>query len=304
MSQNSHSLVLFYDDTKKHQFSLLTFWKLKSNDKLAAKQYATKLGLTLSDEWIDNWANLSVDATPDYICINFDTSISESLPLNELEQLFNCGLTSAVIDTFNDQVGESTRHHFHQAKLVNQNFLYQANQRIAACIEKLLENADEESIVSVKKPITITELIKKEQQRLDDANEMIKTMLELGKASKESGTNPLELAKSVLLIRALIKGAVQAIIYLVVTILLFKGFWLWLVSGLLLLIILPLYHAGQVSKEFSDDEVEEPEEPEAAEKEIDDLEQEDNSNAGLDEEVIEEQTEKQSSTDPKTSTTE
>lgn len=46
----------------------------------------------------------------------------------------------------------------------------------------------------------------------------------------------------VLLLRAGFKGLLQAIVFTVVTVLLFKGLWLWLGLGLVLAVVLPLYY--------------------------------------------------------------
>lgn len=51
----------------------------------------------------------------------------------------------------------------------------------------------------------------------------------------------------------------QALIFGVVTVFLFKGMWLWIVVAILLAIILPLYHVAQVAKEFEGDDEDEEE---------------------------------------------
>jgi hypothetical protein len=47
---------------------------------------------------------------------------------------------------------------------------------------------------------------------------------------------------AVLLLRAGLKGLLQAFVFTVLAVLLFKGFWLWLGLGLVLAVVLPLYY--------------------------------------------------------------
>lgn len=83
---------------------------------------------------------------------------------------------------------------------------------------------------------------------------MVSALLELGKAAKEIRVKPIEVVKLALVLRTVDKGLLQALTFGVVTVLLFKGLWLWIVLALLLAVILPIYHVTEVTKEFEDEE--------------------------------------------------
>ena len=59
---------------------------------------------------------------------------------------------------------------------------------------------------------------------------------------------------AVLLLRAGLKGLVHAVVFTVVTVLLFKGFWLWMGLGLALAVALPLYYMATEHKELRGDD--------------------------------------------------
>ena len=66
----------------------------------------------------------------------------------------------------------------------------------------------------------------------------------------KSGTSPVQGLIAVLLLRSGLKGLLQAFVFTVLAVLLFKGFWLWLGLGLgmvlvlvlVLAVVLPLYY--------------------------------------------------------------
>ncbi|MNV89603.1 hypothetical protein D3C71_1839120 [compost metagenome] len=70
----------------------------------------------------------------------------------------------------------------------------------------------------------------------------------------KSGTSPVKGLIAVLLLRAGLKGLLQAFVFTVVTVLLFKGFWLWLGLGLVLAVVLPLYYMLSEYKDLKGDD--------------------------------------------------
>ena len=57
---------------------------------------------------------------------------------------------------------------------------------------------------------------------------------------------------------AIIKGVGQALIFGVVTVLLFKGMWLWISLALMLAVLLPMYYLSDIFGS-SDDDSDQPE---------------------------------------------
>jgi hypothetical protein len=257
MSQNSHTLLLFINDEQTHKNCLLMFLKLHGDDDEQARVYADRLGVDVTTHWDNDWFNQEVSAQPEYIRLDYDTSTHETLPLEVLKMLFEHGLDAAVLDTFHDQVGEYSRHYFLANQLVNPETLYKDIERARGVVESQINQEDEEDYsVTVEKPITIDQLIRDEQKQSAEAQEMVSAIMDLGKIAKETGSDPMEVVKSALVLRAFGKGLLQAFIFGLVTVLLFKGMWLWIVQALLLAIILPLYYVSQVAKEFDDEEEE------------------------------------------------
>lgn len=256
MSQNSHTLLLFFDDEQKHKDCLLMFLKLNSGENRNAQYYAERLSVDVSDQWENSWFNHAVAAKPEYIRIDYDTSTHEDMPLEVLRQLFSAGMNGAVLDTFYDQVGEYSRHHFLDGKLVNQEMLYQGIARSRTITESMFNREDEDEddySVTVDTPVSIDDLIKQENKREENAQEMVNALLELGKVARETGSSPVDVARSVLVLRALGKGLLQALIFGVVTALLFQGMWLWIVLAIVLAVVLPLFYVTQVAGEFEDE---------------------------------------------------
>ena len=71
---------------------------------------------------------------------------------------------------------------------------------------------------------------------------------------RTSGTSPVQGLIAVVLLRAGLKGLLQAFFFTVVTVLLFKGFWLWLGLGLVLAVVLPLYYMLSEYKDIKGDD--------------------------------------------------
>ncbi|HEX5737823.1 MAG TPA: hypothetical protein VFY22_04885, partial [Hydrogenophaga sp.] len=104
------------------------------------------------------------------------------------------------------------------------------------------------------KSISITKLRKQEAERKREAQEAAEAIVDFAKAMGKSGTSPVQGLIAVLLLRAGLKGLLQAFVFTVVTVLLFKGFWIWLGLGLVLAVVLPLYYMLTEYKDIKGDD--------------------------------------------------
>lgn len=266
MSQNAHTLLLFFKTEQQHNDCLLQFKNLYDEHAEKARFYADRLGVDASEQWNDVWFNQHVAARREFIRVDYETGTGEDMPLELLRDLFAHGLHGAVLDTFFDQVGESARYHFLDNQLVNKEALYEALPQAKDIVmgqiddemrddEEYEEEHDEDEelesdTVSVVKPVPIDQLIKDGKRREKEALEVVDVIRELGKASRESGANPMHLLKGALVVRAALKGLLHAVLFGVVTILLFKGLWLWITLTGLAVIGLPLIYAGRELSEL------------------------------------------------------
>lgn len=266
MSQNANTLLLFFSDKTRHEHCVLALHHLVREDDEASRPFQHKLGVDFSTPWQDEWFNQQVTATPRYIRVDFDSATSAGAPYALLRALFASGLKAAVYEVFHDQVGETQGFHFMADKLVSRGDWFAAMPELTDLVVEAMgaedEGADDadaddgatddhDCSVAVGKPVPIQKLIDDEQRRAKEAEALVEGIVALGKAARETGANPLELAKGALVVGGLIKGVVQALVFTVVTVLLFKGVWLWIGIGVVLLVVLPLWYAGTASRELN-----------------------------------------------------
>ncbi len=271
MSQNANTLILFFPDKLRHEHCVLAFYNLMRDEDETSRRYQRKLGVDLSSHWHEQWFNHEVKATPRYIRVDFDTANGEGVPYALLHSLFRCGLGAAVFEVFHDQVGEVQRFHFMADQLVSRDHLFEAAPEIEplaaeamrvgndearqANEDDALEDEDDGCVV-VQEPVPIRTLIENEQRSSEDAAAMVEDLLNLTKAARESGTNPIALARNVLVVRALVRGLGHSALFTVATVLLFKGMWLWLGIGLALAVALPLVYVNGVVRDFAEPKAE------------------------------------------------
>jgi hypothetical protein len=264
MSQNAHTLLLFFDHNELFKNCLGLFKHLDAEEPEKAAEYGRKIGVDISTAWNDDWFNQRVTPTPKYIRLDYDTSTGYDLPLDVLQQLFDAGLRVACLEVFYDQVGEYGQFYFRNGELVDRETIKEKYAPISPIIEELFSSDHEElEEGDYPRPITIKKLIEqkaaqdKEAKALVDAmtdKDTLDAMINLAKASQETGSDPVELLKSAMLLRALGKGLLQALGFGVVTVLLFKGMWLWIALSVVLAVVLPLIYLLQVNAQFKDDE--------------------------------------------------
>lgn len=271
MSQNTLTLQLFFEDPIKLKLGQLVYQYLAAGNTEQAQRWADKLGgADLEALWDAEWFNQEVFAEPNRLTLRFDTGTTDDLPLRALEALFAHGLQAAVLEVFYDQVGETERMHFDVGQWVSRQAFFRKNPQWQPVVEPKAqrgekgessegdeedeEDADYACSKDPAKPISITKLRKQEAQRKREAQEAVEAIVDFAKAMGKSGTSPVKGLIAVLLLRAGLKGLVQAFVFTVVTVLLFKGFWLWLGLGLVLAVVLPLYYMLSEYKDLKGDD--------------------------------------------------
>lgn len=273
MSQNAHTLHLFFEDAIKLKTAQLAYQYLAADNTDEAQRWAAKLGVAdLESLWDPQWFNQQVSAARTHLTLCFETGTSGELPLRALETLFAHGLQSAVLEIFYDQVGETERMHFDRCHWVSRKDFFRAHPEWRTVAEPVEEHSavggadagdapdegeDDDRYACSRdpaKPIGVAQLRKQEAQRKKEAEEAARAFVDMARAMGKSGKSPVQGLIAVLLLRAGFKGLLQAIVFTVATILLFKGFWLWLGLGLVLAIVLPLYYMLSEYKDIHGDD--------------------------------------------------
>lgn len=258
MSQNTHTLYLFFEDSIKLKLGQLVYQYLAAGSTEQAQRWADKLGgPDLQALWDAGWFNPSVAAEPSLLRLQFDTSTHGDLPLLALETLFRHGLQAAVLEVFHGQVGETERMHFDAGQWVSRQAFFALHPQWCAVVEPAGEGAgDGESACSKDpaRPLPVARLRQQEAARKREAQEAAEAFVEMARAMGKSGKSPVQGLIAVLLLRAGFKGLVQAAVFTVVTVLLFKGLWLWLGLGVVLAVVLPLYYIVAEYKELQGDD--------------------------------------------------
>lgn len=240
MSQNTHTLHLFFEDPVKLKLGKLVYQYLAAGNTEQAQRWADKLGRgDLDALWDALWFNQEVFAEPDRLTLRFDTGTHDELPLAALEALFAHGLQAAVLEVFYDQVGETERMHFDAGQWVSGRAFFQKNPQWLPVLEPKTErgeagersedddgNEDTDYGCSKDpaKPVSISKLRQQAAERQREAQETVEAIADFAKAMGKSGTSPVQGLMAVLLLWAGLKGLLFALVFTVVTVLLFKGF--------------------------------------------------------------------------------
>lgn len=269
MSQNAHTLHLFFEDAIKLKTAQLVYQYLAAGNTEEAQRWADKLGSAdLEVLWDAQWFNQQVSAARTHLLLSFDTGTHDDLPLRALEALFSHGgLQCAVLEVFYDQVGETERMHFDKGQWVSRKAFFEARPEWRAVVEPVREpstvgdsedaQGDEDDRYACTKdpikPVSVARLRMQEAERKKKAQEAAEAFIDMARAMGKNGQSPVQGLIAVLLLRAAFKGLLQAIVFTVVTVLLFKGVWLWLGLGLVLAIVLPLYYMMSEYKDIHGD---------------------------------------------------
>lgn len=263
MSQNAHTLHLFFEDPIRLKYAQLVYQYIADGNTAEATRWATKLGVALADLWDAEWFNQRVTAAPGYLQLNFDTGTSDPLPLSPIAALFGHGLQSAVLDVFYDQVGETQRMHFDKGQWVLRSYFLALYPHLQSVVEPAHDPDDGDEpgdraaadAHDPAKPISVDRLRKDEAKKRKEAQEAAEAFVEFAKAMGKNGAkSTMDGVIGVVLLGSALKGLLHAVVFTVATVLLFKGLWLWLGLGLVLAIALPLYYATRTHSELKGDD--------------------------------------------------
>jgi len=276
MSQNSQSLLLFFDDPKLRERSERLLEALKEVDPDSSECYVVEandeFASLLAACWQSEWFNTSYERNARCLSLNYDSRTGEGVPLALLHAWFEQGLSAAVLEIFFDQVGELKRYHFVDDALVSKSVLEEVYPQWIETIAEMLplrsngdygedadedevdEEADDDYCVTPSAPITLSRLIADEQARAEKAKALVAEITNFTQLAAETGTPALSLMRSALVMRCILKGAFHALLFTLVMVLLFQGMWLWIVMGLLLLVALPLIYGWRLLKGIGGDE--------------------------------------------------
>jgi hypothetical protein len=261
MSQNTLTLQLFFEDPIKLKTAQLAYQYLCADNTEQAQRWADKLGApSLETLWDKEWFNQSATAASSHLVLQFDTGTSGDLPLLQIETLFHHGLRAVVLEVFYDQVGETERMHFDQGQWVSRQVFMDGNPQWRAVVEPAPQDGEEHEddryacSKDPAKPLAVAKLRQQEEKRKREAQEAAEAFVEMARAMGKTGKSPVQGLIAVLLLRAGFKGFLHAVVFTVVTVLLFKGFWLWMGLGLVLAVALPLYYIAREHKELRGDD--------------------------------------------------
>lgn len=263
MSQNAHTLHLFFEDPIRLKYAQLVYQYIAEGNTAEATRWADNLGVDLADLWDGEWFNQQVTAAPSYLQLNFDTGTSDPLPLSPLAALFGHGLQAAVLDVFYDQVGETQRMYFDKGLWVPRQYFLALYPQLQSIVEPAHDPDDgdepgERAAADAHdpaKPMSVDRLLKEEAKKRKEAQEAAEAFVEIAKSMGKNGVkNTVEGVIGVLVLGSALKGLLHAAVFTVVTVLLFKGLWLWLGLGLLLAVVLPLFYAARTYREIKGDD--------------------------------------------------
>jgi len=267
MSQNAHTLYLFFEDAIQLKTAQLVYQYLAAGNLQEAQRWSAKLGgAGLADLWDAQWFNQEVSPAPTHLRLRFDTGTHDGLPLRTLDTLFAHGLRCAVLEVFYDQVGETERMHFDEGEWVSRKAFFAVHPQWRAVVEPAqhsgadgadeAEQADDPFAFSKDpaRPLPVHKLLQQAEKRQRDAQDAAEAFVELARTMGKGGKSPVQGLVAVLLLRAGFKGLVHAVLFTVVSVLLFKSFWLWMGLGLALAVALPLYYMLAEHKELRGDD--------------------------------------------------
>lgn len=262
MSQNAHTLHLFFEDSIRLKYCQLVYQYLLEGNTEQATRWAEKLGVDPAALWDPEWFNQQVTPTPGYLQLNFDTGTSDGLPLTPIEALFGHGLQSAVLDVFYDQVGETQRMYFDKGHWVPRKTYLALYPQQQVIVEPAHDPEDgdqpgERAAAEARdpvKPVLVSLLRADEARKREEAQETAEALVEFARAMRKGGAkNPSAGVMGIVLLWSALKGLGHAVIFTVVTVLLFKKFWLWLGIGLVLAVVLPLCYVLSKYSEMKPD---------------------------------------------------
>ncbi len=237
MSQNSHKLLLFFDDAEIQKNCLLMLLRFNEERYREAAVFANKLNIDVVDTWRDDWFNRDLKAKPEFLCLYYDSSTHYQIPYDFLQQLFSCGLTGAALETFYSQVGETEHAYFHDDKLVpKKNFL-----KLMPNTESVINNQfdlefESEEQPRYVKPTLLKKIQADEEKHAQETRELVDGLTQAFRDADKKGVNAAEMVQGLMFLFCLGKASLVALIFAVVTLILFEGWWLWILLSIVVLI--------------------------------------------------------------------
>lgn len=258
MSQNSQSLLLFFDDPQLRVRSKHLLEALKAVDPDSSEPAVAEAGDAFASQlatcWQNEWFNTSYECHADCLSLNYDSRSAEGVPLALLHAWFEQGLSAAVLEIFFDQVGELKRYHFVDDALVSKSHLEEAYPQWVATIAETLpfgsngdydydedeldEEAEEDYCVTPSAPIALSRLIADEQALAEKAQALVEELTNFSRLS--AGRDISLLAKTSRVVRTLVKGVSHIVLGTALSMLVLRTFRFWVLVGLFLLVGLPL----------------------------------------------------------------
>ena len=227
MSQNSHKLLLFFDDADVQKNCLLMLLRFQEKRWDEAALFTNKLNIDVVDIWRDDWFNQELRPKPEFLCLHYDSSTHYDIPYEFLRQLFSCGLTGAALETFYSQVGETEHTYFHDDKLVpKKNFLKAMPSAEPVINDQFdLEFEGEEQVRYVK-PTSLKKIQADEEKHARETKEFVEGITQAFRQADKDGISVAEMVQGAMFLFSLGKAALFALAFAIVTMVLFEGFWL------------------------------------------------------------------------------
>lgn len=237
MSQNAHRLLLFFPNAEQYKNCLRILKLLHAERSEEAARLGQEWGVDFVTPWNNEWFNHSFEPTPKFIRLYYETRTDYELPLELLQQLFDVGLRAACLEIYYDQTGEYGQFYFVDGTLVTKETLCTRFGAMRRIIEEEFQSRSADGEADrYPRPSSIAELIKANAERESNSEDVAEAMAEeMGPA---------------FLVQALRKGLFHSLGFGVVTVLLFKGMWLWIGLSILLAIFLPMSYFSKARADF------------------------------------------------------
>ena len=243
MSQNSHTLLLFFEDNDSLKNCLSMLNSLESGDEEKIKEYSDQLHLDISHIWNEEWANHVLEPRNDHISLYYDTATSYELPTDVLVKLSDAGLKASCLEVSYGQVGEYSQFYFTKTHLVEVDNFFEKFPELKQTISNEFElDPSELEDDGYSRPATIKTLITERERELKETEEMMDRIKNMSNSSNKDGVSLGEFLTSPAFLRGLGKALLHASIFGLITAWLFKGIWLWIGLSIVLAVILSIVY--------------------------------------------------------------
>jgi len=269
MSQNAHTLTLFFEPPLLHrQFQLLLQY-LQRDDAGNTARWAQELGgVDAAQLWgaparFNHW----FAGHRTHLVYGFETGTSAPVPWALLEHLGRHGLRAAVMEVFYDQVCERERYHIDAGQWIGHREWLARHPQHRALIDPeggiyppegatpgpAPNPAPDCTLNDPARPTPVAQVAAQQATQAREARETVQALAGLAAELRGKGVSPVEAVVGFAVLGAGLKGLWHAVLFTVVTALLFKGLWLWLGLGLLLAVAWPLFYMHRARQRWEGD---------------------------------------------------